>query len=154
MAIYSTAIFGTAPPHGGTVFKVSPSGQFTLLKMFVADKNGRFKNGDGPVGGLVEGKDGFLYGATRLGGAHDTGVIFKISNSGRFKVLHSFCSVAQCADGGNPTALVLGNDGNLYGGNMSGAACNKGSIFRITPGGTLTTLYALNNTSDRCAAMR
>jgi uncharacterized repeat protein (TIGR03803 family) len=91
---YGTTIFGTARPHGGTVFKISPSGQFTLLKMFVADASGHFSDGDFPVGGLVEGNDTLLYGSTRMGGAHDAGVIFKISKSGGFKVLHSFCSGA------------------------------------------------------------
>ena len=67
---------------------------------------GRFSDGDFPVGGLVEGNDGFLYGSARMGGAHDAGVIFKISKSGGFRVLHSFCSAAQCADGANPTACA------------------------------------------------
>jgi uncharacterized repeat protein (TIGR03803 family) len=145
---YGTTVFGAVSGHGGTVFKISPSGQFTSLKKFVADKKGHFSGGEFPVGGLVEGNDGFLYGSARMGGAHDAGVIFKISKSGGFKVLHSFCSAAQCADGANPTPLVLGNDGNLYGGTTSGAASNNGSIFRITPGGSFVTLHALNNTSD------
>jgi uncharacterized repeat protein (TIGR03803 family) len=145
---YGTTIFGTVLSHGGTVFKISPGGQFTSLKKFVADASGHFSDGDFPVGGLVEGKDRFLYGSTKMGGAHDAGVIFKISKSGGFKVLHSFCSPAQCADGANPTPLVLGNDGNLYGGTTSGAASDNGSIFRITPGGSFVTLHALNNTSD------
>ena len=146
--LYGTTAFGTVPSPGGTVFKISPSGQFTSLKKFIADKKGQFSDGDFPVGGLVEGNDGFLYGSTRMGGAHDAGVIFKISKSGGFKLLHSFCSAAQCADGANPTPRVLGNDGNLYGGTRSGAASNNGSIFRITPGGSLITLHALNNTTD------
>jgi uncharacterized repeat protein (TIGR03803 family) len=145
---YGTTIFGTVLSHGGTVFKISPGGQFTSLRKFVADANGHFSDGDFPVGELVEGNDGFLYGSTRMGGAHDAGVIFKISKSGGFRVLHSFCSAAQCADGANPTPLVLGNDGNFYGGTTSGAASNNGSIFRITPGGSFVTLHALNSTSD------
>jgi uncharacterized repeat protein (TIGR03803 family) len=145
---YGTTIFGTVKSHGGTVFKISPHGHFTSLEKFVADKKGQFSDGDFPVGGLVEGKDGFLYGSTRMGGAHDAGVIFKISKCGGFKVLHSFCSAAECADGANPTPLVLGNDGNLYGGTTSGATSNNGSIFRITPSGSLSTLHALNKTTD------
>ena len=51
---YGTTIFGTVPPHGGTVFKISPSGHFSSLKKFVADASGHFSDGDFPVGGLVE----------------------------------------------------------------------------------------------------
>lgn len=147
---YGTAAQGGAQStnDGGTVFKISPIGQFTLLDTFMADDNGSFSNGNGPVGSLVEGKDGFLYGATVAGGAHNAGVIFKISKSGAFKLLHSFCSAALCADGSNPTPLVLGNDGNLYGGTAGGGASNNGTIFRISPGGSLTTLHALNDTTD------
>jgi len=147
---YGTTIFGGAQNtnNGGTVFRITPAGHFTLLNTFIADQDGNFSNGNGPVGGLVEGKDGFLYGATTSGGAHNAGVIFKISKSGALKLFHSFCSAAQCADGSNPTPLVLGNDGNLYGGTLSGGASNNGSIFRITPAGSFTTLHSLNNTTD------
>src|SRR5579863_10278868 len=62
---YGTTVTGTSNGNGGgTVFKISPTGHFTLLNTFVADGNGNFSNGKGPVGGLVEGKDGFLYGTT------------------------------------------------------------------------------------------
>ena len=55
-------------------------------------------------------------------------------------------------DGANPqSSLVLGNDGNFYGttsnGGISQPRCTFngvvecGTVFRITPGGTLTTLY-------------
>jgi len=147
---YGTAIFGGAhnANDGGTVFRISPSGQFALLHIFVADKSGNFSNGNGPVGSLVEGKDGFLYGTTTAGGAHNAGVIFKISKSGKFNLLHRFCSEAECADGSNPSALVLGNDGNLYGGTLGGGAFNNGSIFRIKPAGPFTILHALNDKSD------
>jgi len=147
---YGTAVFGGAhnTNDGGTVFRISPAGQFALLHTFVADKSGNFMNGNGPMGGLVEGKDGFLYGATTAGGAHNAGVIFKISKFGKFKLLHSFCSEAECADGSNPSALVLGNDGNLYGGTLGGGAFNNGSIFRIKPAGPFTILHALNDKSD------
>src|SRR5579863_8272254 len=46
------------------------------------------------------------------------------------------------ADGSSPlSALVQATDGNLYGATYYGGAYQGGAIFRITPGGTLTTLY-------------
>lgn len=46
-------------------------------------------------------------------------------------------------DGGNPqAALIQGTDGNLYGTTVNGGANGAGTIFKITPGGSLTTLYS------------
>lgn len=146
---YGMTLFGTHNTKtGGGVFRISPTGQVALLHEFLADANGTFSNGNGTVGGLVEGNDGFLYGVTIAGGAHNAGAIFKISKSGSFHLLHSFCSAALCADGSVPTPLVLGNDGNLYGGTRSGGTSNNGTIFRITPAGSFTTLHALNGITD------
>ena len=144
----TTSSGGSSAANGGTVFKISSTGQFTLLKIFGPNPSGQFSSGNDPVGSLVEGNDGFLYGATRSGGSQNAGVIFKISKSGTFKVLHNFCSAAGCADGIDPIPLMLGNDGNLYGGTLAGGTSNNGTIFRITPIGALTTLHSLNDTTD------
>jgi len=116
--LYGAAPFtqiGTTPFHGGTLFKLTPSGQFSLLFTFSAASKSGFPNGDFP-NSVVEGKDGFLYGSTGAGGAHGQGTIFTISKTGtRFQVLHSFCAHANCADGANPAGIVLGQDGNFYG---------------------------------------
>src|ERR1051326_1149957 len=66
-----------------------------------------------------------------------------------FATLYSFCSQpGVCTDGAEPVApLIQGIDGNLYGTTPSGGATNWGTVFRITPGGTLTTLYSFCATS-------
>ena len=46
--------------------------------------------------------------------------------------------------------LVQGTDGNLYGTAQAGGAHRKGTVFKITPTGTLTTLYSFCAQS-RCA---
>jgi uncharacterized repeat protein (TIGR03803 family) len=58
--------------------------------------------------------------------------------------LYSFCSQSNCADGASPTAgLVQATNGELYGTTQERGANGKGgTIFKITPGGTLTTLYS------------
>ena len=146
---YGTTLFGTLEKTGGgAIFRITPAGQASLLHEFVPDGNGNFSDGSGTVGGLVEGIDGFLYGITAAGGAHNAGTVFKINKSGSFQLLHSFCSFPLCGDGSNPTPLVLGNDGNLYGGTQAGGAFNNGTIFRITTAGAFTTLHPLNNTTD------
>jgi len=103
-----------------------------------------FNGGDGelPYAGLIQGADGEFYGTTRSGGANNYGTAFKITPGGTLTTLYSFCSEGQCADGGSPNALVLDDDGNLYGTTDGGGANTFGTVFRITPGGTLTTLYS------------
>src|SRR4030088_3248576 len=147
---------GSSNPQGGTLFKITPTGQFTLLFTFGANSSGKYVNGDQPATALVEGNDGFLYGGSFMGGSHDSGALFRISKSGTgFKVVHNFCSAANCADGSTPSSLVLGHDGNLYGTTASGGSTDPrcqstgcGTIFRVTPSGIFTTLHALNPSTD------
>src|ERR1022692_4258854 len=55
--------------------------------------------------------------------------------------IHRFCSQSGCADDANPTAgLVQATNGDLYGTTSGFPNGNNGTVFKITPGGTLTTL--------------
>src|SRR3984957_13100872 len=98
---------------------------------------------------LIQGTDGNFYGTTLDGGAfgHGTafgqGTVYKVTSDGTVSALYVFCSLDQCADGAQPTSsLVLGGDGNFYGATTGGGANNSGTFFRLTPDGTLTTLYS------------
>jgi uncharacterized repeat protein (TIGR03803 family) len=83
--------------QGGTIFKLTSSGQFTLLFAFSPGTKKNYPQGDFPFS-LVEGADGFLYGVAGGGGAHGHGNIFKISKTGTgFQILHSFCALTNCA---------------------------------------------------------
>ncbi|MGA2576167.1 MAG: choice-of-anchor tandem repeat GloVer-containing protein [Bryobacteraceae bacterium] len=48
------------------------------------------------------------------------------------------------AEGVYNTSLVQGFDGNLYGTTGSGGATGQGTVFKITPGGSLTILYSFD----------
>jgi uncharacterized repeat protein (TIGR03803 family) len=98
-------------------------------------------SGGNPVGPLVQGTDGNLYGSTAEGGANAGGTVFKVTPGGTLTTIYEFCSQANCADGAFPAALVLGTDGNLYGITLFGGTNNSGTAFKITPRGTLTTLH-------------
>jgi uncharacterized repeat protein (TIGR03803 family) len=103
-------------------------------------------NGTGPyLMSLVQGADGDLYGTTSWGGAYNGGTVFKMTPAGVVTTLHSFCENGfPCADGLGPfVGLVLAADGNFYGTTNSGGANDYGTIFKITPSGTFTTLYSL-----------
>ena len=105
---------------------------------------GQPSDGAVPYAKLVRGTDGNFYGTTHSGGTNGDGTVFKMTPSGTVTILHSF--TAQ-GDGTNPAAgLIQARDGNFYGttnGNSSGqcAAGNCGTVFKITPGGSFTTLH-------------
>jgi|SRR5208282_158144 uncharacterized repeat protein (TIGR03803 family) len=102
-----------------------------------------------PRASLILASNGDFYGTTVNGGANGQGNVFKMTAAGKLTTLYSFCSVFQngaCTDGAQPNfALVEGSDGNLYGttsvGGNDGVNDGYGTIFKITLGGTLTTLY-------------
>jgi uncharacterized repeat protein (TIGR03803 family) len=102
-------------------------------------------NGAFPAAALVQASDGNLYGTTSGGGAFGeyVGTVFEIAPTGTLTTLHSFCSEVNCTDGFQPEApLVQAIDGDLYGTTAAGGAYGRGTVFKITPGGTLTTLYS------------
>jgi uncharacterized repeat protein (TIGR03803 family) len=126
---YGTTYFGGDDGNhcsggcAGTVFKITPAGQFTRLHTFAWATEAVRVGGGYPRAGLVEGRDGYLYGTTSLGGSnipnHVAGIVFKISKTGQFQKLHNFCpegatAQSHCPDGYTPSAgLVLGRDGNF-----------------------------------------
>jgi uncharacterized repeat protein (TIGR03803 family) len=133
---YGTTYLGGANDQG-TIFKLSPSGTLTTLHSFDGT------DGAEPLAGVVQAGNGAFYGTTYLGGTKGDGTVFKVTGSGTFTTLHSFCSQANCTDGENPFAvLVLGTDGNLYGTTLAGGAHGDGTVFKITPSGTLATLHS------------
>ena len=122
----------------GDFYQLKANRSLTVLYSF----NGS-TNGSGPFAALVQGRDGQFYGMAPEGGAHSKGTVFKITANGTFTLLHSFCEAANCTDGASPYAgLALGSDGNLYGTTSEGGTNDGGTVFKITPSGTLTTLYA------------
>ncbi|HXM41403.1 MAG TPA: choice-of-anchor tandem repeat GloVer-containing protein, partial [Bryobacteraceae bacterium] len=141
---YGTTYLGGAYGQG-TVFKVTPSGALTTLYSFCAQSG--CPDGAGPYGGLAQSTDGALYGTTVTGGSNHVGTFFKVTTNGTLTTLYSFCSGA-CADGYYPySGLVLASDGDFYGTTQRGGPDGYGTAFKITPGGTLTTLYRLGSQS-------
>ncbi len=86
--------------------------------------------GGGPMGDLVLGSDGDLYGMTNAGGTNNDGTIFKCTTSGVLTVMVQF----NGTNGANPLgSLRQGKDGNFYGMTRFGGPSNKGSIFQFSP---------------------
>jgi uncharacterized repeat protein (TIGR03803 family) len=150
---YGTTYLGGAGFGDGTVFEMTATGQLTTLYSFCAQQN--CTDGRYPSGGLVQGLNGNFYGTTQGGGETSSicsigcGTIFELTPTGKLTTLYNFCTQANCSDGDEPGALVLGSNGNFYGTTYySGANSNLcidltgcGVFFEITPAGKFTTLY-------------
>ncbi|MGA2905648.1 MAG: choice-of-anchor tandem repeat GloVer-containing protein [Candidatus Korobacteraceae bacterium] len=96
-------------------------------------------------GGLVSDQAGNLYGVSGAGGAQQQGAVFELSPSmGGWEesILYNF---AGGSDGGGPTALLVGNDANLYGMAESGGAYGYGVVFQLTGSGSNWTESVLYN---------
>ncbi len=136
---YGTTV-GGGTSNRGTVFKITPTGTLTTLHSFSGT------DGEYPYCILAIGTDGNFYGTTNGGGTNNEGAIFKITPSGTLTTIYS-CSPNSHgnADGGAADqTLLLGTDGNFYGEADIGGTNNTGTVFQITPSGTLTTLYTFS----------
>jgi uncharacterized repeat protein (TIGR03803 family) len=141
---YGTTAFGGNPNGAcadggcGTIFKVTPAGAVTTLHSFDGT------DGNVPTAGLLQATNGDLYGTTYYGGATGRGAVFRITLAGTFTTLRNFHGL----DGAFPYAgLIQDSAGNLYGTTYYGGAnrCDYsgcGTVFKISPAGTLTTLYS------------
>ncbi len=103
----------------------------TVLYRFTGDPDGSLPNGN-----LVFDQAGNFYGITFSGGAYGVwGTAYELtpsSGSWTEKVLYSFTGGS---DGGEPTSLLLGHDGNLYGTTQTGGDNGYGVIFQLVPSG-------------------
>ncbi|HEY4433852.1 MAG TPA: choice-of-anchor tandem repeat GloVer-containing protein [Candidatus Cybelea sp.] len=146
--VYSCFVY--AGDGCGTIFKVDPNGKEHLLYQFRGNFGSRRPDGQDPQAPLVVDSSGNLYGTTAYGGADEYGTIFKVSKTGKEKVLYSF---TDGADGGRPyKGVVRDASGNLYGaayaGGNSGCVGGCGTIFELSASGTLSTLYTFKGASD------
>jgi uncharacterized repeat protein (TIGR03803 family) len=140
--LYGTTLRGE-PKWDGTAFQMTPSGQLTTLLIFCERPHTTAcKEGASPSGGLVLAPNGLLYGVTDRGGANNYGTIYEINTAGKIRTLYNFCSQSGCADGASPAGnLVQSFQGDFYGTTM-GTLDGVATIFKLTPEGTLTTLYS------------
>ena len=134
--LYSTSHDG-GTDNAGTVFKITPAGQVSVLYSFDG-VTGAF-----PSSGLTLGTDGNFYGTTFENGPSNYGTVFKITPKGKLTVLHAF----DDSDGAAPWAApVEGTDGAFYGTTEDGGSANCGTVYRVTAGGTFKTLYNFDGT--------
>ncbi len=123
--LYGTTVKG-GPASAGVVFKVTPSGQETVLLGF----NGKEK-GANPYGAVVFDSTGNLYGTTYHGGGGGFGEIYKLSPSGEMSVFYSF---RQTQGGESQSGVITDAAGNLYG-------TLRFEVYKVDPAGNYTMLH-------------
>jgi uncharacterized repeat protein (TIGR03803 family) len=133
-------LLGTAT-HGGSsdygvVFKVDSSGTESVLYNFTG-----LADGGRPVATLLRDSQGLLLGTAVDGGAFSNGVVFRIDNTGKESVLHSFKGGTH--DGCYPYQSLIGDrKGNIYGTTFACGASNQGVVFKLGPKGKVTVLHS------------
>jgi uncharacterized repeat protein (TIGR03803 family) len=127
----------------GVIFKITSKGHVAVLHDFESDEDDGFN----PVAPLIQASDGYFYGTVPYGGVnYDYGTVFRISPSGKFKLLHIFNGYS---DGRFPSAaLVQATDGNFYGTTRQGGGAKSGVIFKITPQGRFSVIYNFDGTTS------
>ena len=150
----SGALFGTTSSGGagwGSVFELVPSGG-TWTEVTLYDFTGGADGGN-PIGDLVIGKSGVLYGTTNSGGANGYGTVFQVApvagGGWNQKVLYSF---AGGNDGAFPAAgLAMASTGALFGTTYSGGSSGLGTVFEMLPstkGWTEKVIYTFLGGTD------
>lgn len=139
--LYGTTYYG-GTSNAGVVYKVTSAGTFSVLHSFT----GGSSDGSTPIAGVIRDSSGNLYGATYYGGTSNDGVVYKITSTGTFSVLHSF--TGGSTDGANAFGgLALDASGNLYGTTEFGGSSNEGVVFKRTSTGTYSLLRSFTGGS-------
>jgi uncharacterized repeat protein (TIGR03803 family) len=123
-----------ATAHGGygfgVIFKVDPAGEESVVYNF---------SGGSPAAGVTLDASDNLYGTTPLPG---NGVVYKVNLSGQETILTSFTTVAGANGPQGPIAMDAA--GNLYGAALYGGPGGDGVVYKLSPTGHETTLYAFS----------
>jgi uncharacterized repeat protein (TIGR03803 family) len=112
--------------NGGTVFNIISSSSTGIFKTIF-----HFGGADGraPLAALIQGRDGYLYGTSFLGG-FNYGNVFQVTSNGVFTTLYDF---RGGTDGGVPYgAVVEASDGYFYGTTGFGGIGLHGIVFRLS----------------------
>lgn len=145
LGLSACEVINRVSPANSPVARTQASTPTQVTLTTIAHFNG--SNGSDPIG-VVQGKDGNLYGVTASGGNPGAGTVFRLTPDGQLKTLVTFDAQIN---GYNPDApLIVGRDGNLYGTTTGGGdkgGSGFGTVFRVTPEGQFTTLAVFDRTN-------
>jgi uncharacterized repeat protein (TIGR03803 family) len=130
----------------GCVYKISTAGVFKEIFAFSSS------TGEQPCTGVIQAKNGNLYGATQSGAANNFGSIYKLTTAGVFTDLHDFNGTtdASCGDniGRTTVNLTQVTDGAFYGVNGINGTSGEGSIYKLTSTNVFTDFLFPNPPVD------
>ncbi len=144
------AFYGANPDGGangnGTLFRVTADGTFQVIYNFSASNYGYNNDGTSPLGTLLDGGNGLLYGNANLGGTNGTGTVFSVTTAGAFTTLYNFSALTRDGvntEGANPYAgFVRGADGRLYAPISAGGTTDDGTVVAFTLAGASTSFFS------------
>ena len=160
--LYGVSAYGGASDQG-YVYRVSRStGQITHLHDF------NYQDGSHPRGALIQASDGYLYGTTESGGANQSdwcyagkyyngsgcGTLFRVALDGsQFAKLHDFYVESDGYQASPATGVVQAGDGNFYGMAVRAFPESTTSLFKMTPGGSVSVhhLFATDSSEGYLA---
>ncbi len=146
-------LYGTTSGGGkygyGTIFKLSPSGNESVLYSFCR-KAPKCPDGNSPFAGLIIDSAGNLYSTTQIGGGlrcqYGCGTVFKLAPGGKEIVLYKFKGSPN--DGTYAQSPLMQDEaGDLYGtlnaGGRTGCYGNLGcgAVFELAPDGAESVLH-------------
>lgn len=125
---------------GGTIFSLSPKGDFKLLHTFCSHVT--CADGDFPFYPPILDSEGNLYGATFTGGNEGGGLLWELTSSGAYKILHNFCHKSGTCGSQGPYVLLRDSKGNFFGMTQYGNSHNSaGAVFEFTSEGSYRVLH-------------
>lgn len=115
----------------------------TMLYSFCQQTN--CADGKNPTAGLIATTQGALYGTTLNGGNANLGVMFVVSVTGVYNLVHPFQGGLN--DGATPNApLYRDMSGNFYGTTSAGGATGVGTVFKRSTNGVYSLRHAFTST--------
>ena len=135
-------LYGTTSQGGtanrGILFKIGPRGKETILHTFV----GGTTDGQYPsYTDLLMDAQGTLYGVTEEGGAANGGIVYKLTQSNRFTILHSF--MGGTTDGCNVLGTpFMDKAGTIYGTTSSCGTSSLGTVWKLLKNGKESVLHS------------
>ena len=132
----------------GTVYKIDRNGKYTLLYSFSGKSDGCE-----PLGNFATDENGNLYGAASACGDFNQGTIFKLSSTGSFTLLYAFGADGSQSANAPFGGVIRDRNGNLYGTTLFGGECSTsqsgcGTVFKLSPGGSMTVLHSFDGYAD------
>ena len=132
--LYGATYYGGGNGSGGTVYQLTPAKGTWTQTLLVA-----FESGESPYGGVQLDQAGNVYGTTEIEGS-----VFEMVPSGSSWTRYVLYNFPEDSNYELVAGVILGPDGNLYGGSSDGDP--NPILYELTPsngGWTYNTIYTL-----------